>query len=152
MNLPESLKVTESGEPWMVLDKKLGMSEDDECPRTLGFASSSGLDILRNSKVWHGDGTFDGVSSTLFSQVWIIIAVTNTGASVPCAFFLLPNKETPTYKDVLSCLVENNIPSPDKLYLDFEAATARAVRETYPEIDIIGCDAHFKRNLRENLR
>ena len=49
MIVPDLLKVTESGEPWLIMDKKVGMSEDDECPKTLGFVSSSEIDTLRDS-------------------------------------------------------------------------------------------------------
>ena len=70
---------------------------DDESPKILGFASETGVRELCGSTDWYGDGTFEICKPTMFSQLWMIVVKSSTGASIPAAFFLLPNKDHDTY-------------------------------------------------------
>ena len=66
--------------------------------RIMMFASEAGIDLLRNSKEWHGDGTFS-TSTTLFYQVYPIFAqVESSKHLVPCVYTLLPDKTAETYE------------------------------------------------------
>ena len=89
----------------------------------------------------------------MFSQLWVVNVVTNTGASVPAAFFLLPDKRTPTYKFCLEQFLLLGIQPPPKIYIDFEGAEIKAVKQTFknPNLKLVGCDTHWKRNIRKQL-
>ena len=78
--------------------------------------------------------------------------INNYSTSIPCAFFLLPCKEYTAYKMVMDCISSNDIPSPEKIHLDFEAGAIKAVKDVYPTTNLIGCDVHWKRCLREKLK
>ena len=60
--------------------------------------------------------------------------------SVPVAFYLLPWKELVAYqamfKNMKSLMGEDS--STEKIHLDFEAATIRACKKTFPDINVIG--------------
>ena len=76
------------------------------------------------------------------------------GASVPAAFYLLPDKKKATYKIVLENLKEYGVTNaPPKIFIDFEKAEETAFRECFKGQDfkISGCDTHLKRNLRKHL-
>jgi hypothetical protein len=73
--------------------------------------------------------------------------------SVPVAFYLLPCKELVAYqamfKNLKSLLGENAYP--EKIHLDFEAETIRACKETFLDINVIGCQVPWKRCLRSKV-
>jgi len=76
------------------------------------------------------------------------------GASVPAAFYLLPDKKKTTYKLVLENLKEYGVTNvPHKIFMDFEKAAETAFREFFKgqDLNISGCDTHLKRNLRKHL-
>ena len=77
-------------------------------------------------------GTFDMMEETLFVQTWIISARISSGASIPCAFFLLPDKKGQTYKLVLNAVKEKGVTNPNNFHLDYEAGAIKAVRDIYP--------------------
>lgn len=148
-NIPDDLKKTASGEEFLICNKKIKESEEE---LIIGFSSPTGLEILDTAQFWYGDGTFDIAKSTLFTQVFIIIGKSLTGKNVPCCFFLLPNKEYETYKMMFLELKVRGLSPPRIFYCDFEAAIAKAVSELFPEVNIYGCDAHFKRAIRKNMQ
>ena len=47
--------------------------------------------------------------------------------TVPCGFFVLPNKEYTSYKMVFACLKGRNVRGPRLFYCDFEAGISRFV-------------------------
>ena len=53
---------------------------------------------------------------------------------------------------VMDSISSNNIPSPEKIRLDFEAGAIKTVKDVYPTTTLIGCDVRWKRCLREKLR
>ncbi|CAH1726311.1 unnamed protein product [Aphis gossypii] len=59
--------------------------------RILIFGRPLGLKLLKDSKIWHMDGTFE-VAPTLFSQVYVILAEFLGGVH-PAVYALPPNKK-----------------------------------------------------------
>ena len=92
------------------------------------------------------DGTFSTVPEQ-FSQLYVVFGSGNTseGKIFPCAYMLLPNKETLTYLHVLRILKEKTDHSPKEVYIDFEQAVVRAIRTVFPEANIFGCGFHWKK-------
>ena len=72
--------------------------------------------------------------------------------TLPCAFFLLPDKQYNTYSLVLNKIKELGVSGPDVFHLDFEAAAIKAVKNTFPSTVIECCDTHWKRCLREHQK
>ena len=56
------------------------------------------MDVMKTAQYWDADGTFDVVNITLFSQLFIIISMSQTGVSVSTLLALLPNEETSSYQ------------------------------------------------------
>ena len=72
-----------------------------------GWCSNTGLSVLRSSKHLYGDGTFEICKYTLFHQLWVIVGRSDPNkVSLPCAFFLLPDKRKSTYVKILEKLLE----------------------------------------------
>ena len=95
---------------------------------------------------------FDIVKSTLFVQVFIIVCKSLTGVTVPCAFYLLPNKEYLSYKYLFESIRNLGLSPPKIFYCDFEQSIIKAVNDVFPETTIVCCDAHFKRAIRRNIQ
>ena len=148
MIVPDIFKTTASNEDFVIMEHTL----DQDNKKIIGFLSPSCQNILTSATIWSGDGTFDIVKSTLFTQLFIIKGLTLTGKNVPCGYFLLPSKEYITYKKVFQCLRDREIDPPKIFFCDFEAAISKAVHEVFPEVKIYGCDVHFKRAVRRNLQ
>ena len=149
MKIPEEMTVTVDKKPFCIMEEKLPGSEKE----IWGFASESGLEVMKNSTDWYIDGTFEMVNSTLFTQVWVIVCpINNFSTSIPCAFFLLPCKEYNNYKMAMDCILSKDIPPPQKIHLDFEPAALKAIREVYKDSTLIGCAVHWKRCLRTKLK
>ena len=146
--VPQPLKVTHDQKPFLILDKVVDAVQSDK--KILGFASPSGIEIMRQSREWYTDGTFKICKYSLCKQIFVIIARAAVGITVPCAFFMLPDKEIPTYCVLYNALKDLNL-GPDINYCDYEPAQHAAVRQVYSEVDIRGCDVHWKRSLRSNL-
>ena len=65
--------------------------------------------------------------------------------SVPVAWFLLPSKDTSTFKAALTHLKEEqDVDDPLVVHLDFELAEARALHDVFPTTRVVGCDFHWK--------
>ena len=148
-DIPEELKVTAGGDEFLICNKQ---PKNDDEKIILGFSSPTALDTLDSSESWYGDGTFSIAKSTLFSQVFIIIAKTLTGITVSCCYFLLPNKETETYKTMFLELKERGVTPPKLFYSDFEAGITKSFSSVFPTSSLYSCDAHFKRAIRTNLQ
>ena len=103
MNVPDALKVTASEEKFMICYESLYPNGDE---LVIGFSSPTGLEILKSSAIFFGDGTYDIAESTLFKQLFIVVAKAEVGITVPCAFFFLPNKEYEAYENMFQALKE----------------------------------------------
>ena len=148
-NIPDVFKKTADGEDYCVMEEGVPGSNF----MVWGFASKTGMDVMRSSKDWFIDGTFEMVNSTLFKQVWVIVCpINDNSTSIPCAFFLLPSKEYAVYKMVLDCLKSKDVEAPEKIHMDFEGGPLKAVKAVYPISKIITCDFHWKQCLVRQLQ
>ena len=148
-DIPDALKVTAAGEVFLICNKPLFPDGEE---RVVGFSSPSCLDILKSSDTFFGDGTFDVAKSTLFKQLFIVNAKTTTGITVPCAYFMLPNKEWESYQMIFKTLKEFGVPPPDYFYSDYEKGIFKGFREVYPETTLRGDDTHFKAAVRRQIQ
>ena len=120
--------------------------------KILGFSPQSGIQTVKAASNLFGDGTFQISAFTNFAQCWVVVCPIGS-ISIPVAFYLLPTKELVTYQAMfnnIKGLLGEDSP-PEKIHLDFEAATIRACKETFLMIDIIGCQVHWKRCLRSKV-
>ena len=148
LQVPEIMKKTPDGEEFVILEEQINKKGD----KVIGFASPTMLQVLRGSKEWFIDGTWDIVAQTFFTQAWIIVAkLPSSEASVACAFFLLPDKQATTYKLALDALVDKEVPGPDLVHVDFEASEIKAIRDCMPASKIVTCQVHWKRALRKKM-
>ena len=146
MTVPDEYYTTQDGGDFLILDEYV--------PGTLkkvwGWASDSGISVLKASSDIYGDGTFEVAKSTLFSQAWILVAKSEQmNVSIPCAFFLLPDKQYNSYSLCLNKVKELGVTSPKRFHLDFEAASIKAVKNVFGAATVLECcDTHWKRCLR----
>ncbi len=54
-------------------------------------------DLLKQSEVWYADGTFS-TTPVPYAQVYIVFGNTSEGKVLTCAFGVLSNKQTVTYR------------------------------------------------------
>ena len=145
MLVPEVFTKTVDGEEFIILDEPL----EGKVGKVWGFCSPTGLAILKGAKDVYGDGTFEIVKSTLFYQLWVLVARSESNkVTVPCCYFLLPDKSFATYTLLLSRLKELGVTGPDVFHLDFESAAIKAVKAVFPSTAVECCDTHWKRTLR----
>ncbi|CAD6200229.1 unnamed protein product [Caenorhabditis auriculariae] len=117
--------------------------------RILGFSSESLLDCLRGSRHWLMDGTFQA-SPKIFYQLFVVHAQwSGTHTSVPCFFFLLPNKTELTYTYALSELKSLLGVSPDSVMVDFEKGLHNALEDVFPGVEVSGCFFHLSQSIRK---
>ena len=134
-SVPESMKLTADNQEFLILETQLEGKDD----KVVGFSSPTLLQVLRESMEWYIDGTWDIVRETFFTQAWVVVARLNTGISLPCAFFCLPNKQPICYKLALEAIKNKGVDAPSTVHLDFEQAEIKAVKEVYPESHIVTC-------------
>ena len=150
-HLPEKFTKTWDGERFLLSNASLDSGE-----QVLLFASPFGLDLMRKSSTWGGDGTFS-VTPKPFYQLYTLLAEIN-GHSYPAAFAFLPNKKSPTYKLMLSELKAHLLPTEeahlklDHYLVDFESPMIKEFRATFgSKVRLTGCYVHFRRNLWKRL-
>lgn len=99
------------------------------------------MDSLRTGKIYF---TLNSFLILNYFQCWVILV--RVGQSwVPGGWFLLPNKDSNTYKAVLLWLKDvKEVPAPETVHLDFEAGEHKAFATVYPTTAITGCDFHWK--------
>ena len=88
----------------------------------------------------------------MFVKIFIIIAKSLTGITVPCSYFLLLNKEYVSYKLMFQSIKNLGLSPPHVFYCDFEAGIIKAMGEVFPETNIVCCDAHFKCAVRKHIQ
>ena len=165
MIIPLQYHHTTGGENFII-------SEESQALPKLGkiwiFASPFSLSILRSSEEWFLDGTFDVVKFTLFSQVsifepnsssllimlfqlYVVVAkAPRSTLCIPCVYALLPDKSKATYLILFNKLKELNMSGPRVAHMDYEIAVFSSMKKTFPQTRLVGCDTHWKRNLRKN--
>ena len=132
MTIPPNLSTTVGGDAFLACEETLGGEVHD---KIIIFCSNAQKDVMRGADYWMADGTFDVVSNTLFTQLFIITSISRTGITVPTLFAFLPNKETSSYQRCFQFLKDENIDPPTSLKTDFEKGIVRAFLNVYPDID-----------------
>ena len=145
--VPDMMKKTADGDDFLILETQI----NEKKGKAIGFASPTMLQVLRESREWFIDGTWDLVASSFFTQAWIIVAKLPSGISVASAFFLLSDKQATTYKLALNALVEKEVPGPELVHIDFESSEIKAIKECLPHSKIVTCQVHWKRALRKKM-
>ena len=148
MELPNNFKKTSDNQDFLIMDHT--RTGDDA--KIIGFSSPTGLRALSQATDIYCDGTFEFVDQTLFQQVYVFVVQLDNKQYIPAAWYLLPAKDYPTYQLVLENLKAKGVPAPHNFHVDFEAASIKAVKAVYPESNIVGCDAHWKRAIRKKLQ
>ena len=148
MKVPDVLKNTIQNEKFLVFDETV---DEFRKERIMIFCSNLQLKTLNSADYWIADGTFDVVETSLFKQLFIITALSETGITVPCCFALLPGKETIFYQKVFEVLKSQNVKPPNNFKTDFEKAIHKGFSNVYPNVPIRGCDTHFKRAIKTKL-
>ena len=148
MIVPAHLSVTVRGGEFLAVEETTTPVSSE---KIVIFCSQDQKDVMKTAQYWVADGTFDVVSKTLFSQLFIITSMSQTGVTVPTLFALLPNKETSSYQRVFQFLRDEGVEPPESLKTDFEKGIIRGFLNVFPGVTVNGCDTHFKRALRRKL-
>ena len=148
MIVPAHLSVTVRGGEFLAVEETTTPVSSE---KIVIFCSQDQKDVMKTAQYWVADGTFDVVSKTLFSQLFIITSMSQTGVTVPTLFALLPNKETSSYQRVFQFLRDEGVEPPESLKTDFEKGIIRGFLNVFPGVTVNGCDTHFKRALRHKL-
>ena len=143
-SVPEKFKETTDGKPFLIVETQLESKDG----KVVGFASPTMLNELNQSDEWFVDGTWDIVRDTFFLQAWVIVARTRHGVSLPCCYFLLPDKKPASYQLALNALKSHGVEGPRTVHLDFEKAEFKAFNEEYPNTEIVTCLVHWDRAIR----
>ena len=99
------------------------------------------------------DGTFEVLKTTLFSQLYVVVCkAPRSTLKIPCVFALLPDKSKATYSIMFQKLKELGVAGPKVAHMDYEMAVYSTMKKVFPGTDLVGCDVHWKRNLRDNIR
>ena len=148
MIVPAHLSVTVRGGEFLAVEETTTPVSSE---KIVIFCSQDQKDVMKTAQYWVADGTFDVVSKTLFSQLFIITSMSQTGVTVPTLFALLPNKETSSYQRVFQFLRDEGVEPPESLKTDFEKGIIRGFLNVFPGVTVNGCDTHFKHALRRKL-
>ena len=143
LNLPEEFTQTRQGEPFLI-------ANDGEEDRIMVFSTAAHLEVLCQSEIVLGDGTFKS-SPQLFSQIYIIFGV-HLGTVFPLVYALLPNKSESIYLRLLeciktACLKISLVWNPKVFQTDFEMAMITAVRKALPFANTRGCLFHLAQSI-----
>ncbi|KAL3086292.1 hypothetical protein niasHT_040084 [Heterodera trifolii] len=100
------------------------------------------LDVLKVARKISVDGTFK-VAPAAWTQCFVIGAFVNRRLTL-CVHALLPGKQRKYYEEVLNAIKAVIAPNtPARIISDFETATIRAMRETFPVAQLTGCLFHM---------
>ena len=146
--MPEQFKQTTDGHDFVIIEQNV--IEGDDTKKVWGWCTKAAINVLQHSDEVYGDGTFEIVKHTLFEQAWILVGKSERlMVTIPCAYFLLPDKTYETYKLIMQSLKYHGF-EPKTFHLDFEAAAIKACKDVWPNCKIVCCDTHWKRALRTN--
>ncbi|KAL3074492.1 hypothetical protein niasHS_015322 [Heterodera schachtii] len=100
------------------------------------------LDVLKGARKISVDGTFK-VAPAALTQCFVIGAFVNRRLTL-CVHALLPGKQRKYYEEALNAIKAVIAPNtPARIISDFETATIRAMRETFPAAQLTGCLFHM---------
>ena len=106
------------------------------------FVSDDDLEFLSTCSHWFADGTFR-VSPPGYDQLYTIHGFIN-GEVFPAVYALLTARTQAIYERFLQEIVALKPDmNPVSLVVDFELASIRAFKHTYPELTVVGCMFHF---------
>ena len=106
MTVFNDLAKTVDGKPFLILDETVSGKQI----KVWGWASPMGLSTFKAVKDIYGDSMFEVCKSTLFVQCWVLVAKSAANkVTIPCAWFLLPDKQYPTYYLVSNKLKEMEV-------------------------------------------
>ncbi|KAH7662415.1 hypothetical protein AAVH_43624, partial [Aphelenchoides avenae] len=109
--------------------------------------------VFQQTKDHQQDGTFF-CRPKHFAQLYVI-GEFKKRSFVPCAYFLLPNKEAATYQRAFNAfftLSELCDASPADLMADLEVAPSSAMKELFPDVRVVHCQFHLAQNLLKHIR
>jgi hypothetical protein len=152
--IPDHLSATGDGQPFVLLNDTV--IPDDPSPnakRLLVFMSQTGKEVLASCTSWYVDGTFKPANETLFAQIVFVVGLTAMGKAVPCVFSLLPNKEKATYLRLAEKVKEEmgNDLKVGTIMMDYEKGLNNAFNITFENVNVVGCDFHWKNCLLKRL-
>ena len=104
---------------------------------------------MYRSNVWLADGTFK-CKPTQFGQLYVVLGATPDSDAFPACYCLLPNKQAYTYSRMFSLIkskLDEGSKGPEILVVDFESAVAKGVQEVFPNVQVDGCNFHWKKVL-----
>ena len=145
LNLSEAYTNLDNGERFLLSAEKLNDGV------ALIFMSSFGKEILQHSNDWAMDGTF-ATCPEGFSQIYVVFGYGGTEKIFPCAYILLPAKNTTCYNHAFTTLksfLEDTTPT--SITIDFEQAVIRTIKTVFPVANIRGCKFHFKKSIFANV-
>ncbi len=127
LKVPESLKLTIDGKPFLRVEEEIedsyGLNK-----KILIFSSNDQVEQIKNSDTWLGDGTFRILKTSVFDQLFILTAKTKTGITLPLLYAYLPNREWRSYSRIFRFLKENGVPSPKTAFhCDFEKGIVKGI-------------------------
>ncbi|KAK7590400.1 hypothetical protein V9T40_002013 [Parthenolecanium corni] len=97
----------------------------------------------KNKKLLVVDGYKSGFQKKLSNEVerWICVNRKCTYRYIPLEYFLLPDKQSSSYKVALHSL--QSYVTPTTVYADFEKAIHIAVSQVWPQTNVRGCRFHL---------
>ena len=143
INMSDKYRNLDSGERFLLSAEKLTGDEDV----ALVFMSSFGKRVLETSSVWSTDGTFKTVPDQ-FAQLYVVHGNSKANKSLPCAYFLLPDKKASTYERTMDIVLNEVTQAPSVINIDFEQAVIKSIKSKMPPaVTILGCNFHWKKNI-----
>lgn len=144
-NMDEVFQVLDSLQPKTCKNETF-LLVNDSINKIVVFSCYTNLYFLCSVDTVYMDGTFN-YSSKFFTQFFTIHGYKN-GHYVPLIFCLLPNKNQSVYEMLFKILIDKCYEFSLLLHLkyiviDFELAIHNAVKNTWQNVDIIGCRFHL---------
>lgn len=86
----------------------------------------------------------------------MVVGLSAVGSTIPCLFALLPDKEKETYRRVAQLLMNamSEVPGgmrAQSLLMDYERGLIGAFQAAFPDIEIAGCDFHWKQLIKRRI-
>ena len=146
--MPAEYKKLDSGEDFLLAAEDVGENE-----ALLVYMSSFGERVLSKSSTWLADGTFKCVPD-LFKQMYVVFGAKQDSPVIfPACYCLLPNKKYDNYLRMWSIIKSklNISHDPQVVNIDFEAAAVAAIKETFPNTQVDGCNFHWKKCIFDHV-
>ncbi|CAM4948109.1 unnamed protein product [Rotaria socialis] len=151
---------TDQGNRFLLYDSNVVQvpyaSAPPEVGRLLIYASDLQLDILSKSNRIGSDGTFE-TAAQISHQNYIIIGEVEEKHPVPLIFCLCEHKNYETYKLIIKVLKTAVINlkldlKPVYWMSDYESALTKAIKEEFPNTQLLGCAFHFSQAIYRNIQ